>query len=681
MADALRAQVAELRTLTVQALVVGGDNDGIAILAPAVTRGTGTPAGESNTITVRANTTVTINAGTLPVRLTVKKVTPAGVEIEAPTLSEPLLIEGGYKPGTSVVAQTPGLLRYLECREVALESVLGLIADQTGANLSASAETAAEKVSIFLRNVSVEVAVEEICRTRNLWFRRDEGSGIIRVTSMSEYERSLSTFREESIESFTLLYPNVFEVAAVIYGLYPERVSIFLGEEGSQEENSDISRRFERLSILSNGSNSGLLRNSPGASFSGSYGGSYGGGGFGSAYGGRNSLMLNTGDNLIDLRTRKSYSNLTADDAKQVQTLIQGVDSNSVENVLETYRDKSANIFVTASRRNNILMVRTGDPLVMAEIRNLIKRLDVPTPMVLLEVKVLQLTLDNLFTSSFEYELHKTYNRNSSTPTETKAGFPGFEPLTDIMPNPDAFSFKVLSDNLNVRIKLLEESGHIKTLATPTLLTANNEVSRLFIGEERPIIQNVSGDVVVNRDNVVVSPNVSMEYVPVGNMLLITPNINADRTVTLRLMQENAKIKPGDATIPLYTDSSKGWIDFAIDVVSTRSIAGTFIAADGMTVAAGGLIEEDEERRESKIPFLGSIPYLGWLFRSTKKVKSRSELIVLIKPHVISTPQEGHEISQRVLEGLSVHPARDGRSSMGIYKDDAQPPEQTQSQE
>ena len=65
---------------------------------------------------------------------------------------------------------------------------------------------------------------------------------------------------------------------------------------------------------------------------------------------------------------------------------------------------------------------------------------------------------------------------------------------------------------------------------------------------------------------------------------------------------------------------------------------------------------------------LGSIPLIGWLFRSVEKVKERTELVVIIRPHVISTPMEGGRISRELLEAISAHPARDGRGSMMIHK-------------
>jgi len=667
LADALRAQLAELRAINIRALVVGTDGDGVAVLYTGRGRGLADGAGgdaPGETSVVRKGSAVVMSSNGLQVRLVVKSVTENGVEIEAPTLAEKLFLPGSFRSAPAEAPALRGFLRYIECTALPLETVLRLIADQTGANLSPSAKAAEERVTVFLRNLTAEEAVEEICRSRNLWYRKDEATGMLRVTTMEEYERNISSFREETTASFTLLYPNVLEVASVIYGLYPERVLLSLGEQDIQKsELEEIAQRFDRFNSFSSGSNAGLIRNGLGAVNSSARGG----GGIFTSSAGRN-VNIRIGANAADERVRETFSNLTADDAKQLDATAALADTNTAQRLLGAYREKNASIFVTVSCRNNLIVVRTGDAQVMDTIRDLIRRLDVPSPMVLLEIKVLQLTLDDGFTSSFEYEVSKTYNKNS-VPIEMLTGFPGFNPLT-ASARADSMSFQIVSDNLSVRIQMLEKEGRVKTLATPMLLTANNEVSRLFIGEERPMVRDLSVQTVVTENSApIITVDPLTELKAVGTLLLITPNINADRTVTLRLLQENSRIVKDDASIPVYSPSGGGVIlSVPVDVASTRSVSGTFVAKDEMTIAAGGLIEETESFKESRIPVLGRLPLIGRLFRSTEKVTSRTELIMLIKPHVISTPTEGESISRRVTETLSAHPAADGRPSMDVLR-------------
>ena len=92
-----------------------------------------------------------------------------------------------------------------------------------------------------------------------------------------------------------------------------------------------------------------------------------------------------------------------------------------------------------------------------------------------------------------------------------------------------------------------------------------------------------------------------------------------------------------------------------------------------MTVMAGGLIKEKESEQYYRTPILGSIPFIGFLFRGTEKVKNRTEMIILITPHVIMTPTEGGKISSELMKQLSDHPAADGRPNMGVFREGDDP--------
>ena len=102
-----------------------------------------------------------------------------------------------------------------------------------------------------------------------------------------------------------------------------------------------------------------------------------------------------------------------------------------------------------------------------------------------------------------------------------------------------------------------------------------------------------------------------------------------------------------------------------------KSIKTLLPYAVGMIVAIGGLIEESTSDQKEQVPFLGRIPILGALFRRTDNQKTRRELIVMVRPHIISTPAEGEAISQELLKGLSIHPAApEGQPALGTFKEE-----------
>ena len=664
MADRLKQQLTDAKSMRLHALVVGSANEGVALIGDAPTHATA----------VRRGSILQEQIDGVKVDVAIKSVTVGGVELETSSGKSGVFLPGSYLPLAAPTNMPNEFIRYLESEKVPLSTLMRLVADQTGVNISSSDATANKTVSIFLRNVTADAAVEEVCRATGLWFRREPNGNVIRITTMQEYNDNLSTFREEVTETFTLLYPNVIEVASVIYGLYPDRTLLSLGEEEMDDDDeNDLSRRFRRFRVLDdNGGSQFLSMESPQAS---STSGSQSGSGTFSFSRGNMLSRLTQWDQLNPRIRSRRFSNdrssiLSTTDAKRLETAYRAHATNAFDSVYTSVTPGAANIFVTLSRKNNLLIVRTSDVRVMDEIRRLVKKLDIPTPMVLMEVKVLELDITDDYEADFSYSFNREQNTDvTSSSDNLLAGFPGFSPVASSPALAGAMSFQVVSKNIAARIQLLQKDGKVRTLATPTLLVANNEVSRIFDGQEYPIVKGISGQVVMGERQSVVSPATEFEYEDVGTMLLITPNINSDKTVTLRLLQENSEIQKNGASIPIYSSESVTAVSqTSVDIVSSRSLTGTFVAKDGMTVMAGGLIRETEKDVYTRTPFLGSIPLLGWLFRGTEKAKERTELIVLIKPHVISTPYEGGRISEELMQALSSHPAADGRPNMGIFK-------------
>ena len=110
---------------------------------------------------------------------------------------------------------------------------IGCSAAQTGLNIVASPEARKVKVSLYLRNVTPEAALDAMCKSNDLWHKRSSTTGVIRIYTTKEYQRDLSTFREEQTEVFTLLYPNPVDVATAIRSIYGDRVILNLQSQST----------------------------------------------------------------------------------------------------------------------------------------------------------------------------------------------------------------------------------------------------------------------------------------------------------------------------------------------------------------------------------------------------------------------------------------------------------------
>ena len=664
LADALKEPLAGFGAVTLKAAVVSADRGGVALLEVR----------DRGPVRVRKGSAFMIAVAGLPVPIVVREISPAGVAIEAPTLGRTLWLTGasGAQPPPAGGAP-PDTLLHVEFHDVPLEDAIRLLAEQGRTNYSASAEAAKVRVTLFLRNVSPDTAIGEICKSRGLWYRKDEEAGVLRILTMEEFERDLVSFREEQTEVFTLLYPNVQEVASVLQNIYGDRLTLSLGRDDIHDDADDLAERFRRFSIMD--------RNA-GSDTSG-----YGGYGL-TAYGG-SATVISTGGPAWTSEARSpstarpaprpaEFEGLTPEQAQKVQRLIEAAPSTpEAEAALEEFRRRPASIYVTISRRHNMLIVRTSDPRALEDIRQLVRRMDVPTPMVLLEVKILSVRLGDGFNSVFDYQFN-TVAESGGGAAVVGGGFTQGEILPpaagSMAPTGSGLragdmTFQVVNEYFRARLQLLEERDRVTVLATPMLLTAHNEVSRLFIGEERPIVRNVSSQTILTEGNVATAPSTAVEFRDVGTTLLITPNINSDRTVTLRLFQENSMVNPAAASIPVVL-STGAVQNVAVDVVSSRVISGTFVARDQMAVAVGGIIEEKKSDIRAGVPLLGRIPLLGLLFRRQSTETTRNELVIMIRPYVISTPSDGEAISRELLRGLAVHAVPpEGSPSLGTFRE------------
>lgn len=329
---------------------------------------------------------------------------------------------------------------------------------------------------------------------------------------------------------------------------------------------------------------------------------------------------------------------------------------------------KDATIYVSTIRRNNQVIVRTGDLRSMDQIAQLIAQLDVPTPTVLLEVKVLRIVLADGFHSAFEY-----FGSSGGVSTALSDGtlappFPGAHHMSRSLGSglgvaggvPGALTFQMVDSSFRVRMQLLQSKNCVTALATPLILTANNEVSRIFVGDTLPFTVGFTPSQVlssVGAVNGAVAATPITELRDVGQSLLITPNINADRTVTLRVVEENSERVLGGSSIPVPSTTGTGVTNVNVDTVRRRTISGTVVAQDGMAVALGGLIEERDIDTRDQVPVLGNLPRLGILFRRQATSRSRSELVVIVRPYVFDTPSESAATSELLLSDLSTHPS------------------------
>ncbi|HYS43881.1 MAG TPA: type II secretion system secretin GspD [Geobacteraceae bacterium] len=189
---------------------------------------------------------------------------------------------------------------------------------------------------------------------------------------------------------------------------------------------------------------------------------------------------------------------------------------------------------------------------------------------------------------------------------------------------------KGLATNTNVQLagnlKALFTDKAVNVLSTPSILTSDNKEAEIFVGQNVPFITSTS----------VVTGGIAQQSVTrqdVGIKLKITPQISEGEYVKLDINQEISAVT-GD----------KGQ---ATDIVTTtRSAKTSVVVKDKETVVIGGLIQDQDQEIVTKVPLLGDIPFLGWLFKTKHKERTKTNLIIVLTPRIIRGAQEMAEVTE-----------------------------------
>jgi general secretion pathway protein D len=180
----------------------------------------------------------------------------------------------------------------------------------------------------------------------------------------------------------------------------------------------------------------------------------------------------------------------------------------------------------------------------------------------------------------------------------------------------------------------------VDVLASPHLLTANNKEAKLQIGQEVPVPTGVQNLGTTSFDSGgVTTPNLfsTFQRKDIGIIIGIKPHVNEKRLVTLEIETENTSIAGSEPV-----SAAEGGASFNKTTVKT-----SVVVQDGQSLLIAGIIRQDVNKGHSGIPFLSRIPLLGYLFRSTVETLNRNELLILITPHVIASPEEGRAITEQ----------------------------------
>lgn len=278
---------------------------------------------------------------------------------------------------------------------------------------------------------------------------------------------------------------------------------------------------------------------------------------------------------------------------------------------------------------SNALLI-SASPRYFEEIRSLIEELDQPQPQVLIQVLIAEVSLDNALDLGLEW----TYN--------TVPFAAGIE-ISEAKWIASGFSSAVTGGDYSFLFRALEEKGRLEVLSRPQIVTADNKAATINVGQQIPLITDSR---VTERGDTINS----FRYENVGVNLKVTPRIAPDGFVKLEVGTTNSTVSSSTVQVNENAD---------VPIINQRVASTTVSVQSGQSILIGGLIGTLDDKRVRKVPFLGDIPVLGYMFRSNRNRQERRELLILLTPQIL-TKSEAHsrEVDARTMTDEQLHKSR-----------------------
>ncbi len=558
----------------------------------------------------------------------------------------------------------------ISLNNVSVKEAARMIGIASGSPIVVSFDASKVKVDLHLTNVTAADAIDAICRTSGLWYQKNSKDGLIHIMTIDEFKSSLQFNRQEKVEVVQILYPSAKDVGDALAKLFINRVIWLDPKKSSGDSYTDISRALKRMDLLGKRGTFDITDDDNSSS---------------------SDDNDDEDDEDDDEKNKKTEAEKATknDPAKINQSAIKKMFSSQEKQVdigvkFHELTNSPGMVFISVLPENNSLMLRSADYSAIDEMLKVIEKLDKPTPQVLLEVKILSVTLDDSRDRAIDF-LFSSDNGDISGGfanglLTTDGGQSILKPDSNLVPqgtgiDTQAAIFNAVTNNFSARIQILEKDERVTKLATPNLIVSNNESSTLFIGTETTVMEKAQSTTTYTEvSSGVFQPNISWDIdAPrrrVGTSLLLTPKIHADRTVTLRLLQEQSTL--GSQVKNIYSGGveSAGSEEqyFVSQNIDLQRIITTVIGKDREFMVIGGLIYEEVGKTTEKTPYLSEIPIIGDLaFTRLDATRTRKELLIIIRPFVMQAPGECQLISKSYLDRMSQHPAaRDDLPSLGV---------------
>lgn len=335
-------------------------------------------------------------------------------------------------------------------------------------------------------------------------------------------------------------------------------------------------------------------------------------------------------------------------DAVDMAELLKNLVSSGSKTKTAGAQDDEVNI--QADEGLNALVIR-ANPTSMAEIKDIIRQLDIRRLQVLIESAIVEVTVK--FEKQLGSELIIGDTSSSSLPLGITApsgilasilqSLAGDSLLAPTLGDAPLFAAGKGDENgisFALIVRALSLNSDVNLLSTPSIMTLDNQEAIIVVGQTVPFR---TGSTTGNQGNNINNPFTTISRENVGLTLKVTPHIHDGNVVRLEISQEVSEIDK------LQNIGAEGAADI---ITNTRLLETTILADNGEIIVLGGLMRDKTTKSSTKVPLLGSIPFFGRLFRSTTDIREKQNLLIFLRPTVITSKEDSSALNERKFTGV-----------------------------
>ncbi|WP_339085426.1 type II secretion system secretin GspD [Hyphomicrobium sp. ghe19] len=280
---------------------------------------------------------------------------------------------------------------------------------------------------------------------------------------------------------------------------------------------------------------------------------------------------------------------------------------------------------IVADEENNALLIRATQPE-YSTILDAIDRLDVVPPLVMIEVTIAEVTLNDGLRYGIEWFLKEKQSKFSFSSLDTGAilsKFPGF-------------SYFFAAQDIAAVVNAMSSITDVRVVSSPRVMVRDNKTATLQVGDQVPVVTSTSQSVVTSDAPIIQT----VQYFDTGVILKVTPRVNSGGLVTLDINQQVSDV------------ADKTGNNVTSPTIQQRKIDSSIAIQSGEAVVLGGLMRESRSKGGTGLPLVSDIPGLGEVFKTHDNSKARTELMVIITPHVVWGRSDARQITDELRQRM-----------------------------